>query len=95
MKAFLTRKKSIQNQYDLAMNDIEEAMEEGMKSTTAFKETMYSEVVKMIADDGYDVKIVKRANDALSYNEISWENAEEGKDGTITYIDETDSEAEE
>lgn len=43
----------------------------------------------MIAKDGYDIKIVKRANDSMSYNEVSWENAEEGKEVDITYIDES------
>lgn len=43
----------------------------------------------MIAKDGFDIKIVKRSDDTMSYNEISWENAEEGKEGTITYVDET------
>lgn len=43
----------------------------------------------MIAKDGFDIEIVKRADNIMSYNEVSWENAEEGKEETITYVDET------
>ena len=44
----------------------------------------------MLAKDGYDVKIVTINNGTTSlYNEVSWENAAEGKEGTVTYEDET------
>ena len=43
----------------------------------------------MISDDGYDIKIVKRDDDDNSYNVVSWENAKEGRKGTVTYVDET------
>lgn len=73
------------------MEDIEKAMGWGWKSTHVVNTTgtLYPEVAKMLAKDGFDIKIVKRAEDYMSYNEVSWENAEEGKEGTITYVDET------
>lgn len=89
MKAFETRKASVQPQYDSAMEDIKRAMERGWKSAHVGHGTLYPEVAEMIAKDGFDIKIVKRANDFMSYNEVSWENAEEGKVGNITYVDET------
>lgn len=91
MKAFEARKTSVQPQYDSAMEDIEKAMGWGWKSTHVVNTTgtLYPEVAKMLAKDGFDIKIVKRAEDYMSYNEVSWENAEEGKEGTITYVDET------
>lgn len=90
MKAFETRKASVQPQYDLAMKDIRQAMGWGWKSVHVGYGTLYPEVAEMLAKDGFDIKIVKRANDVMSYNEVSWENAEEGKEGTITYyVDET------
>ena len=89
MKAFKTRKASVQPQYDSAMKDIRHAMGWGWKSTHVGYGTLYPEVAEMIAKDGFDIKIVKRADDSMSYNKVSWENAEEGKEGTITYVDET------
>ena len=89
MKAFETRKASVQPQYDSAMKDIEKAMGWGWKSAHVGHGTLYPEVAKMIAKDGFDIKIVKRADDCMSYNEVTWENAEEGKEGIITYVDET------
>ena len=61
----------------------------GMESAHVGHGTLYPEVAKMIAKDGFDIKIVKRADDCMSYNEVTWENAEEGKEGIITYVDET------
>ena len=89
MKAFEARKTSVQPQYDSAMKGIEQAMEWGWKSAHVGNGTLYPEVAIMLAEDGFDVKIVKRAEDHMSYNEVSWENAEEGKEGAITYVDET------
>ena len=89
MKAFETRKASVQPQYDSAMKDIRQAMRWGWKSAHVGFGTLYPEVAEMIAKDGFDIKIVKRADDIMSYNEVSWENAEEGKEGTITYVDDT------
>lgn len=89
MKAFETRKASVKPQYDSAMREISQAMNWGWKRTHVGNGTLYSEVAEMIAKDGFDIKIVKRADDTMSYNEISWENAEEGKEGTISYVDET------
>ena len=89
MKAFEARKASVQPQYDSAMKDIKQAMGWGWKSTRVGHGTLYPEVAEMIAKDGFDIKIVKRADDIMSYNEVSWEYAEKGKKGTITYVNET------
>ena len=89
MKAFETRKASVQPQYNSVMKEIEQAVKWGWKSANVGHGTLYPEVAEMIAKDGYDIKIVKRADDNISYNEVSWENAKKGKEGTITYVDET------
>ena len=90
MKAFEVRRASVQSQYGLAMEGIRLAMENGHKSTRVGYGTLYPEVAEMIAKDGFDIKIVKSDSHIMSYNEVSWENAKEGKKGTITYyVDET------
>lgn len=87
MNAFEARKASVQPQYEAVMKDIEEEVNLGRKSTNVCP--LYHEVAERIAKEGYDVKIVIRANKLMSYNEISWENGKEGKEGKLTYVDET------
>ena len=41
-----------------------------------------------MANDGFDVEVV---NEYPGHNKASWEHAEKGKEGTITYDDETKS----
>ena len=89
MKAFEARKESVQPQYDSAVRDIERAVKWGWKSTHVGCGTLYQEVVEMLLDDGFDINFVKRTKDGRYYNEASWENAEEGRRGKITYVDET------
>lgn len=89
MKAFEVRRASVQSQYGLAMEGIRLAMENGNKSTRVGSGTLYPEVAEMIAKDGFDIKIVKSDSHIMTYNEVSWENAKEGKKGTITYVDKT------
>lgn len=90
MNAFEARKASVQPQYEAAMKDIEQAINWGHKSThVCHSHSLYPEVAERLAKEGYDVKIVIRADDFMSYNEVSWENAEEGKEGKLTYVDET------
>ncbi len=87
MKAFEVRNGSIQPQYESAMKDIEQAMDRGRSSTNVGYGIIYPEVAQMLAKDGFDIKNVKRK--FMSYTEASWENAEEGREGTITNVDET------
>lgn len=91
MKAFKARRDSIKPQYDSALNDIQRAVGWGWKKTHVDTHgSLYPEVATMLAKDGYDVKIVTVNNGTTSlYNEVSWENAVEGKEGTVTYKDET------
>ena len=91
MKAFEARKGSIKPQYDSAIHDIQRAVGWGWKNTHVdIHGSLYPEVATMLAKDGYDVKIVTINNGTTSlYNEVSWENAAEGKEGTVTYEDET------
>ena len=90
MKAFEARKGSIKPQYDSAIHDIQRAVGWGWKNTHVdIHGSLYPEVATMLAKDGYDVKIVTINNGTTSlYNEVSWENAAEGKEGTVTYEDE-------
>lgn len=90
MKAFEARKASVEPQFEAAMKEIEQAIGWGWKSThVCHSHALYPEVAERIVKEGYDVKIVLRADDFMSYNEVSWEHAEEGKEGTLTYVDET------
>ena len=52
MKAFETRKASVQPQYDSAMKDIRQAMGWGWKSAHVGHGTLYPEVAEMIAKEG-------------------------------------------
>ena len=90
MKAFEARKASVQPQFEAAMKEIEQAIGWGWKSChVCHSHSLYPEVAEMIAKEGFNVKIVLRADDFMSYNDVSWEHAEEGKEGTVTYVDET------
>lgn len=90
MKAFEARKATVQPQFEAAMKEIEQAIGWGWKSChVSHSCSLYPEVADMIAKEGFDVKIVLRADDMMSYNLVSWEHAEEGKEGTVTYVDET------
>ena len=82
MKAFEARKASVQPQFEAAMKEIEQAIGWGWKSChVSHSCSLYPEVADMIAKEGFDVKIVLRADDMMSYNQVSWEHAEEGKEG--------------
>lgn len=88
MKAFEARKASVESQYVKAMKDIEQAIREGCKSAPVCSGySLYHEVAERITKEGYDVKIVLKADDCMSHNEVSWEYAKEGKEGTLTYED--------
>ena len=91
MKAFEAREASVQPQYDSAIKEIKQAIGFGGKSTRVGQGTLYPEVATRLAKDGFDIKIVKGDNNITSYNEVSWENAKEGREGIITHIDETES----
>ena len=91
MKAFEARKASVKPQFEQAMREIEQAVKFGRKKTVLLSSTtLYPEVAEMIAKEGYDVEIILNDKDLLSLNRISWEHAEEGKEGTVTYVDERD-----
>ncbi len=88
MKAFEARQASVEYQYEKAMKDIEQSIREGRKSAPVCKGcSLYYEVAERLTEEGYDVKIVLKADDCMSHNEVSWENAKEGKEGTLTYED--------
>ena len=93
MKAKKARKASIKPQYNSAMKEINQAIGWGWKYTCVGYGTLYPEVAKMLAKDGYDIKIVKRKEDSRSYNEVSWEFSQKGKKGNITYVNETETES--
>lgn len=89
MKAFEARKASVQPQFEAAMKDIEKVVGWGWQSCHLHHNgSLDPEVANMIANEGFDVKIVLRADDSHSYNVVSWGHAEEGKEGTVTYVDE-------
>lgn len=87
MKAFEVRKASIQPQYDHVMEEIETARKMGWTSTTVgFPGPMYPEVAERLAAEGFDVEMQVHCSSVL------WENAEEGKAGKVTYVNEANTE---
>lgn len=89
ISAAKAREDSIEPQFQSAMKDIKQGIDYGWKSTHAHSSgPLYPEVAKRITKLGYDVKVVIRKDDFMSYNEISWENAKENKEGEYNLIDE-------
>ena len=76
MKAFEARKGSIKPQYDSAIHDIQRAVGWGWKNTH-------------VDIHGSLYPSAAFSHETSLYNEVSWENAAEGKEGTVTYEDET------
>lgn len=90
MKAFESRQKAVAMQYSLAMEDVSVGIRNGWKCVEVGCGSLFPEVAEMLANDGFEVKIVKRLPDCDSSNEVSWENATTANTkGTVVYVDET------
>lgn len=95
MKAFEVRRDSIEPQYKNVEKYIEMAKGYGKKSITITEYgAIYNEVAKKLAAHGFDVIIFKDGKGKEPYTEISWENAEEGKEGEISIIEESQDSSE-
>ena len=89
-RAFDSRKKAVANQYELALEDVSEGINNGWKSVEVGYGSLFPEVAEMLASDGFDVRIIIRLPDCDSSNEVSWENATSpDQKGSVTYVDET------
>lgn len=93
MNAVEARNASIEPQFEAAMRDIDRAVGFGrMRSQICIGGVICKEVAEKLAKEGYDVKIVRKPDNFSSSTEASWELAEEGREGTITYVDESEQE---
>lgn len=90
MKAYKARQKSIEPQYEKAMENIKQAVEWGWSDchTSNLNGELYPEVAEMLVKDGFDVKIVLRDDPHMTYNAVSWRNAKKGREGSLVYVDE-------
>ena len=83
--ALNVKRKSIEQQYQQAINDIAKA--NGQKGAYICQgSSLYKEVAEMLAENGCDVKVTLKADDTQSTNYVFWGNAEEGRKGSIDYI---------
>lgn len=83
--AFYVKKKSIEQQYQQAIDDIAKA--NGQKGAYICQgSSLYKEVAEILAENGCDVKVTLKADDTQSTNYVFWGNAEEGRKGSIDYI---------
>ena len=68
------------------LDEIRSAEKVGALSTEVLKSCpLCSEVADRLANMGYDVKIVLREDENMSFNSISWANRFNGKIGEIVY----------
>lgn len=93
MNAVEARNASIEPQYEVAMKKINLAIRFGrMRTYICTDKVICKEVAEKLAKEGYDVKIVRKPDNFSSSTEASWEFAEEGREGTVTYVDESELE---
>lgn len=91
MKAFEAQKSSKQARYEKIMKEINVSIKEG-KNMHTFSSWSYphladsfiDEIIEMIQEDGFDVKLYYNVYDQLEHVTISWENSKEGKRGVLT-----------
>lgn len=90
MKAHKAREKSIEPQYEKAMENIKQAVEWGWSDchTSNINGELYPEVAEMLVKDGFDVKIVLRDDPHMTYNAVSWRDAKKDREGSLVYVDE-------
>lgn len=86
-KAVEIRNELIKAQYGIVTSEIEKAKSRRelcvyFKDDDAFD----PKVLHMLAKEGFDIECVKGFMSVISYTKISWEKAEEGREGKITRI---------
>ena len=91
MNATEARQKSLDNQYENAMKEIDKAVAGGWtRCSVCFSDPLYPEVAERIAENGFDVKVTLRENGmGMSSNVVSWYNTKKkGEKGKVEYITE-------
>lgn len=85
MKAFEARQLGIEPQYKKVLETIEKAVNNGNNQVPISKSDVYPEVKELLLKDGYDIEELKMFGHILTII-VSWENAEEGKEGVVREI---------
>lgn len=89
MNATEARQRSLDNQYENAMKEIDKAVAGGWtRCSVCFPDPLYPEVAERIAENGFDVKVTLRENGmGMSSNVVSWYNTKnKGEKGKVEYI---------
>ena len=89
MNATEARQRSLDNQYENAMKEIDKAVAGGWtRCSVCFSDPLYPEVAERIAENGFDVKVKLRENGmGMSSNVVSWYNTKnKGEKGKVEYI---------
>ena len=87
MNATEARQRSLDNQYENAMKEIDKAVAGGW-TRCSVSDPLYPEVAERIAENGFDVKVTLRENGmGMSSNVVSWYNTKnKGEKGKVEYI---------
>ena len=85
MKAFEARQLGIEPQYKKVLETIEKAVNNGNNQVPISKSDVYPEVKELLLQDGYDIEELKMFGHVLAII-VSWENAEEGREGVVREI---------
>ena len=92
-KAFKSRRIAFDTRFFLACKKVSDGAEDGQ--TSIILENMDiaedKKSAEYFTENGYDIQIIKKSSGSTC-TKISFENAEEGRKGTISYKDETDKE---
>ena len=94
MKSTEAKHVTIKAQVAHVLGDVKKATYEGRPWTYTYQGqgALFPETAEELAELGYDVKVIKRADDSLSTNLVSWANAEGNRRGTVEWIEEAGEE---
>ena len=92
MKSTEARHVAVKSQVAHVLGDVKKAIYDG-RAWTYTREgqgALFPETAEELAEMGYEVKVMKRADDSLSTNRISWMNLEPR--GKVEWIEEAGEE---
>lgn len=94
MKASEARHVAVKSQVAHILGDVKKAAYDGRTWTHTYQGqgALFPETAEELAELGFDVKVVKRADDSLSTNLVSWANAEDNRRGTVEFVEEAGEE---
>ena len=86
MKAFEALKSTTQSRYEIIMKEINDSIGNGLtKHRISNCDLITSEIIEKLANDGFDIDVFFKNDDVMSYIDVSWKSAKEGKIGVVTH----------